>query len=225
MELDDFKAAWTAHGALLERSVAIHERMLREVMLGKVRVRLVPYAAWRALEVGLGVAVLVAVVSVLAAHLGEPRYVVVAGGLAAFVVAITALSAQVLVHSLQLDYGGPVTAIQRALERVRRAEYRATKWALLGGIAAWLPAGLVLFEALTGVDALARVDLAWLVANLGFGVVVLALGQALSQRYVERTDLSPRARRVVDALSGRALRAATRHLAELARFERDDRPS
>ncbi len=61
----------------------------------------------------------------------------------------------------------------------------------------------------------------WLGANLAFGILVLALGQALSRRYVERADLSPPARRVVDAVSGRALRLAAGHLAELASFERD----
>lgn len=69
---------------------------------------------------------------------------------------------------------------------------------------------------------LGRVDLAWLVANLGFGLGVLVAGRALSRRYVERPDLAPWARRLVDAGSGRGLRVAARHLAELARFERDE---
>jgi hypothetical protein len=39
-------------------------------------------------------------------------------------------------------------------------------------------------------------------------------------RPVERPDLGPRARRVVDALSGRSLRAVASHLAEIERFQR-----
>jgi len=221
MELDDLKAAWTAHGAMLERGVAINERLLREVMLRKVRARLTPYVVWRALEVALGAVVLFAVMSVIAAHGGEPRYLVVGGPLAVFVGAATATSAYLLVHAVQLDYGGPVTGLQRAVAQLRAAEYRALKWALLGGVVFWLPAALVLFEALTGVDALARADLAWLVANLAFGVLVLAVGQAMSRKFVERADLSPWTRRVVDAVSGRALRLATGDLAELARFQRE----
>jgi hypothetical protein len=67
---------------------------------------------------------------------------------------------------------------------------------------------LILFEALTSVDALARVDPAWLIASLAFGLVCLALGQVLSRRHVERSDLGPRARRLVEALSGQGVRSA-----------------
>jgi hypothetical protein len=224
MQLDDLKQAWAAHGARLERSLAIDERLLREMLLRRVRFALAPYVLWRALEVALGAAALLAVVPVLVAHLGEPRYVVVAGTLAVFAAGMTALCVYLFVQCLQLDLGGPVTAIQRDVQRIKLAEYHAVKWALLGGVLLWLPAALVLLEALTGVAALARVDLAWLAGNLVFGLAVLALGQALSRRYVERSDLGPLARRVVDAISGRSLRAAAAHLAELASFEREAPP-
>ncbi len=227
-ELPDLKrlqAAWAAHGALLERSLAIDERLLREVLLRKVRRVLAPYVLWRVIEVALGVATLYAVLPVLGAHAAEPRYVIVAGALAVFAVAVTALTAYLLVNTLQLDFGGPVAAIQRDVERLKLLEYRAFKWALLGGVLLWLPALLVPFEALTGVDALARVPFPYLVANLFVGLAVLALGQALSNRYVERPDLQPWARRLVDGISGRSLRSAASHLAELSKFEREEPPT
>lgn len=225
MQPDQWKEAWAAHGAMLERSLAIDERLLREVLLRKVRFALAPYVLWRALEVTLGIVALFLVLPVLGAHLAEARYVVAGGALVVFALGGTVQSAYLLVNGLQLDYGGAVTAIQRDVERIRVGEYRALKWALLGGVVIWLPAALVLFEALTGFAALARIDLAWLAANLVFGLVVLALGQVLSKRYVERTDLSPAARRVVDSLSGRGLRSAADHLAELAKFEHEEPPS
>jgi len=222
MQLDDLKEAWAAHGALLERSLAIDERLLREVLLRKVHRALWPYVLGRALEVALGIATLCVVMPVLARHVAEPRYVAVGGALAVFIAGIAALSAYLLVNVLQLDYGGPVTAIQHAIERIKLVEYRATKWGVLGGVVVWLPAALVLFEAVTGVAPLAHVDLAFLAVNLVFGLVVLALGHVLSRKYVERSDLGPLARRIIDALSGRALHSATGHLAELARFEREE---
>ncbi|MEW6366826.1 MAG: hypothetical protein AB1714_19535 [Acidobacteriota bacterium] len=225
MQFDDLKEAWAAHGTMLERSVAIDQRLLREALLRKVRFALAPYVLWRALEVALGITMLVVAMSVLAAHVTEPRYAIVGGALAVLTGAITALCTYLLVNSLKLDYGAPVMEIQRELEHTRLVEYRALKWAVIGGVVAWLPAGLVLFEALTGVDALARIDLAWLIANVVFGLAFLALGHLLSRRYVERPDLGPRARRLVDALSGRALRSAAGHLAELARFEREEPPA
>lgn len=222
MQLDDWKQAWAAHGAKLERALAINEHLLRESTARKARFALAPYAFWRGVEVAVGVVSITAIARVLADHGADARYLVVAGSLAAFAVAMTALAAYLLVRVVRLDYARPVTAIQREIEHVKLVEYRAFLWAMLGGFAMWLPALLVLFEALTGVDALARVHLQWLAGNVAIGVLVLALGLAWSRRYVERPDLSPWARRVVDALSGRALRSVQRHLAELATFERGD---
>ncbi|MFN0245125.1 MAG: hypothetical protein ACKVWV_19755 [Planctomycetota bacterium] len=221
MQLDDMKEAWAAHGALLARSVAIDERLLREIMLRKVRFALAPYVVCRALEVIVGIAALIAVMSVLVAHPGEPRYLLVGGTLAVFTIGLTVLCAYLLVNVVRLDRSGPVTHILREIERIQLAEYVCFKWALLGGTVLWLPALLVPFEALTGIDALARVHLSFLALNLTFGLAVLLVGQALSKRYVERPVSSARARRLVDALSGRGLRVASEHLAELARFTRD----
>jgi hypothetical protein len=222
MQIDDLKHLWAAHGANLERSLAINERLLQETLFRKVRAALAPFIMWRALEVAIGIAMIVAVMPVLAAHVAVPRYAIVAGGLAVLTAWVTALCAYVLVQSITLDYGDPVMTLQRNVERIRLAEYRALKWAVLGGVVAWLPAALVLFEALTGIDALARVGLGWLIANLVFGLVCLALGHALSRRYVERSDLGPRAQRLLEALSGRGVRSAAEHLADLARFERKE---
>ncbi len=225
MQLDDLKEAWRAHGAALERSLAINERLLREVFLRKIHRAFWPFVLGRALEIVLALGALFVVMSVLAAHAAEPRYLVAGGALAVFAAGIAAQSAHLLVSVLQLDYAGPVTAIQRGVERIRLVEYRATKWALLGGVVVWLPAALMLFEAVTGLSPLAHVDLAFLALNLLVGLTVLVLGQVLSRRYVERSDLGPWARRLVDALSGRSLRAVAARLAELSSFEREEPPA
>ena len=222
MELDDLKQVWADHGAALERSLVINERLLRETMLRKVRFALGPWLVWRALGVMLGVAAVVLIMRLVVAHLDEPRYLVVAGVLAVYAAGLTALAAYVLVCGAKLDYDGAVTAIQRDVEHLKLVEYRATMWAVLGGVLVWLPAALVVLELVTSVDLIARVDLAWLVSNLGFGVVVIALGMAWSKRNVGRAGLGPRARRIVEAMSGRSLRIATSQLAELARFQRDE---
>ncbi len=221
-DLHEFQAAWARHGALLERSLAIDERILREMLLRKVRFALLPYVAARAVEVLIGLAVIYAVMSVVVARIVEARYLLVGGALAVFAVGITALCLYLLVSALKLDHDGPVTTIQRSVERIRLVEYLSAKWALLGGITLWLPALLVPFEAVTGIDALARVDARYLAMNLAIGLVILAAGQMLSKRFVERSDPSPLARRCFEALSPHSLRVAKSHLAELEIFERED---
>jgi hypothetical protein len=222
MEIDELKAVWAAHGAALERSLVINERLLREMMVRKARRTLAPWLVWRCVEVVLGAMAVFVAAPVLIAHIGELRYVVAAGAATAFLVGMTALAAHQLVVGLTLDDAGAVTAIRRDVERLKLAEYRALVWALLGGIVVWLPVLLVLFEAITGVDALARVDLVWLIANLVFGAGAMAAGLVWSRKNVGRGELGTRAQRIVDALSGRSLRAAISHLDELAQFRRDE---
>lgn len=215
-------AAWADYGARLDRCAAIDERLLRESTRRAVHEALGPWQRARGLELLVSLAALGVAVPVLVAHAAEGRYVVAAGGVVVFFAAAACLAVRLLVRAHRLDLAGPVTASQRAVEALRLAEFHATRWWLLGGIAVWLPTALVVFEAVTGIAALARVDLAWLLANLAFGGVVLAVGHVWSRRCVERSDLGPWARRIVDALTGRPLRAAARHLDELARFERDE---
>lgn len=222
MQLDDLKDVWAAHGAALERSLAINERLIRATLLGKLRSAFFRFQVVRSLEVALGIATIVAAMAVLTNHYTDPRYLIVAGGVVAVAGYVSVLCAYALRQTARIDYAAPVMKLQLTVERIRLAEYRALKWTLLLGIVAWLPIALILFEALTGFDALARVGLPWLVANIVFGLVCLGIGQAISRRYVERTDLNPWARGLVESLSGRAVRSATQQLAELAQFERSE---
>jgi hypothetical protein len=206
MELDDFKQAWTT----LEKSLAINERLLRETMLGKTRRALAPFVIVRALESVLGVIVTALVMRVVVAHAGDLRYMLVAGPVAVFSVAMTASAIYLLARGANVDYGGAVATLQRDIAHLAVTGFHATKWAILGGTLLWLPILLVVFEGVTGVDALARVELGYLVANLGFGVVVLVIGHALANRFQGR---------IADALAGRSLRRARQYLNDLAEFQ------
>lgn len=220
MELDEIRGVWLAHNENMERSLVISERLLRERTLDTIRFRLLHLQISRWLEVGLGVVAVVVSVIVLTNHLQEPRYWVVMAGLAIASATITGLCVFSLIQTTTIDYASPVVQLQRAIHRIRLAEYRAFKWTLLIGIVAWCPISLIIWELLTGVDALAHVGLEWLVANLFFGLVCLGVGQWLSRRYIERTDLSPWAQGLLDYLSGHACESIQRQLEELARFER-----
>jgi hypothetical protein len=124
MELDDFKSAW----ATLERSLAINERLLREVMLRKVRFWQVPFVIARALEVIVFGAMLVATLSVMSWHGLDARYLVVGGGLAVYLGGLTGMCAFQMVTMLRLDYGAPITALQRDTERIKLSEVWAFGW-------------------------------------------------------------------------------------------------
>ena len=209
MQLDEMKQVWVAHGAMLEQSVVINENLLREVLLRRVQTACTFFQVWQILEVMIGVATITASIAVLAEHVTDPRYVILAGGLALHVAGVTGLCTNALVQSIGIDYAAPVTMLLRNGEHIRLAEYRAFKWTLLIGSLAWLSVVLILFEALTGFDALARIRLSWLGANVMFGVLCIGFGHALSRRYLERAELSPWARSLLESVSGLAVQTAS----------------
>lgn len=222
MELDDLRNVWLTLDNKLERSLAINERLLRERTFDRMRFRLIPTQISRLLEAGLGIVAVAVSIAVLTNHLQEPRYWIVMLSLAISAATVTSLIVFSLVQTMTINFASPVVQLQRSLHRIRLAEYRAFKWTLLTGIVAWCPVSLVLWELLTGVDALARVDSKWLAVNMLFGLVCLGVGQWLSLRYVECSDLSPRMQGLLDSLSGNAGKSLQRQLDSLTHFEQQD---
>ncbi|MFO1077061.1 MAG: hypothetical protein U1E73_04965 [Planctomycetota bacterium] len=209
MELDDLKDAWTRHGEHVARGDAEGPRRRR------ARLRLVPGLFVRGVEVAAGTALALAVGALLVRHLGELRYLVAGGAVFAWCAWATAASARLGIAGLRVDFAAPIADVQRALAAAQLAEARAVVLAVAGGVLAWLPALLLLFEAVTGVPALGRVDPAYLIANLAVGALVLAAGHRFARRCLD-ADLRPWARALVDALSGAGIRRARAELAELA---------
>lgn len=217
-ELDELKAAWAGHSAALQRSLVIDERLLQDLFVRKARAAMLPHIAWRVIELICGVAFVLATAPVVFAHAADLRYLVLGGTTVALAVAMTAWTAMLVVRGARLDADAPVANLQQEILRLQSAEYRVFTWALLGGVAAWLPALLLVLEAATGVEAIARVDGPWLVANWALGLVALGLGRVWSRRYVERADRSPWAGRLIESLSGRGLQRAGARLRELETF-------
>jgi len=224
MQLDDLQSTWTAHSDRLDKILNINERLLRDVAMRQVRWSLTPYLLWRGIELVLGVVVIALTITVLLSHLSEVRYLTVAGSVLAFAAFMAARTISLVTRAMRLDHSAEVAAMQRAIESLKLIEFRVFKWALLGGIVLWLPTALLLFEALLGVNALARVDLAWLVSNVVFGLLLFAIGQFLAKKHVERADLKPAMRRLVDHVSGRQLTTISRHIEELAEFSSKQAP-
>ena len=220
MQDDELQELWNRMDAKLDRCLHLNEERLRAEVLGRARGSLFRHRAFRFAELAIGVLLLVLLGQFLSARVAEPRWLLAGGVLHVFVAGIVGFGLYQLVLLSKLDHGAPVTTLQRALERIAIVEYRAFKWAFLGGVLLWVLVPLVLCEGLFEIDLIGELSSAWLGANLGLGIALAWLGQAWSRRYVEAPDASPRWRRFAEHLSGRSLIEARAHLNELAEFER-----
>jgi len=203
MELDDFKAKWMETDA-----IRINTRAARAIVRAEDSLR----RHWRQLTLELIVdgLLLLVIGSFTADHFREPRFFVPGLMLHVAVILLSIPLLRQLVFLRGVDYAEPVVAIQRQVERLRIEQIRATKWTLIAAPLLWVPLLIVAMKGLLGLDAWALLDTRWLVANVAFGIAFLAGMLWASRRFEGRW---------MDALAGRSLETATRHLEEVARFE------
>lgn len=218
MNLDDLQSVWARHDARLAASLRVDQRVLRALLVDSSRRALCPSTAMRLVEAGLGLgAAACAIVALGAAD--DVRTMALAPLVIVYLVGVVVSALAFVTLGAGLDHGQPVAELQRRVERMRLVEYAGLQWALLGGIALWLPLPLVVLEGVTGAPLLARIDGPWLALNLLFGAVVAAGARIAARRHLERADPRPFARRLREGLAGTGVRQAAAHLAELREFE------
>jgi hypothetical protein len=215
MNLDDLKTTWNAEtrDALRINTRAAPALLHSEGALQRHRRSVV-------IELILNAVVLLALGSFLAEHVREPRFFFPGLVLHLSAIALTGAAVRQLVHLHGIEYGGPVTAIQKQLAQLRIEWIVTTKWTLIAAPLLWVPLLVVGVKALLGLDAWALFDTAWIVSNVVFGVVVLLAMLWIAHRYGERMHRSPLMKRWMDALAGRSLQAATRFIDDVAEFEK-----
>lgn len=220
--MDDLRTLWATHAEHLEKRLRLDQRALRTTIVDKTETAMSRYAAFAWIQLAVAGLLAIANGAFLAGHSGDLRYLLSAIAVQLYLILHigSAIHRLVLVHGI--DWAAPVTSVQRAIERVKIAEVHGFKWALLLGVLLWVQMLGVLVKGVLGVDVYAHVSGAWVVANTVFGLAVVLAGQMLARRFVERPGIGPRARRVIDNLSGYRLRRATRFLDDLAAFERDE---
>lgn len=221
MDLDDLKAAWQR----LDRRLARHEAIvldgLRHRRLDGVRASLRPLRWGQALQIPLGIAVIVLSIASWRSRWDMVNVRIAAMVMHAYGIALVVAGARSLALLERLDYGAPVVEIQRRLAELQR-------WYALSGLVhglawwlLWVPA-LMMLGGAAGRDILARGP--WVVGGYAAACVV---GLAVSLWLVRRAERSNRpAVRAWAKLtaSGRSLYRAEAALAEIRRFEADVSP-
>ena len=211
-DLDELKALWAAHDRKLEASLRLNRRLLEETRLARARSALAGLRRLVGLELASNAIALIALVgfaTVSAARFALPALALAAGALALVIGDVRQLTAA------RIDPGAPIALAQRRLAELRRLRARCVRWTLVGAPLAWPPLAIVALKACFDVDAWVTPGLAWLAANLAFGVAVLAIAWWLSIRYRGRGS------RLADILSGRRIADALRALDEITELEHE----
>lgn len=221
MEPTDLRTLWMERNRDVDLALARTEPMLRDLAARRARSALRPALPVRAAEFGLALAAAAAIAPVAFAHRDEARYALAALPTLLWLLGFAWFALQQLLAGVRLDASAPVATLQQALLALRRTEFAALRWAVLGGVFAWLPLTALLVEASTGGALLARLPTAWLWANLALGAGVWLASPFLGRRLERAAEAGGAARRLADALTSRGVRRAEEQLRELAQFAHD----
>jgi hypothetical protein len=221
MELEDLKKQWDGLDAKLDGALRLNRRFLEERALERADKAMARHVWALAAEVALGVVAVLLTGSFVAEHVREARFLLPGAVLHVFVIAQIGMLVRQIVETRRIDYAEPLVEIQRRIGTLRVSAIRRTAWTFILAPLVWTPLCIVALRGFLGVDAYAAFGTQYIVANLALGVAVVAAGMVASRLYADRFSASPFGRRLMGALAGTSLAAATAHLEALSRFEHE----
>ena len=219
MELDDLKQTWQRMEHELKKQRRISSELLVERLSSRVEASLRPLFNWQILQIVVGIGL-----AGLGAQFWIPRMdhtlLLVAGIIVhAYGVALIINGIRVLLRIREIDYGAPVTTLQKRIARLERS-YVLSGWILgLPWWLLWIPLALVSMT-LAGVDISRVSPESWLPANIVFGVIGMLL-TVVGFHWARRSSRPGLRARVERMASGASIDKAKRLLADVERFERE----
>ncbi len=222
MELDELKNLWANQDRKLDQVIRLNAEFLRDSRTRKAGSSLKWAFRGILFEQLASIPAIVLLGIFLSNHSSEPRYLVPAIVLDVFAVLSVVSCGYQLGTLHDIDFGQPVVAIQKKLERVRVLRLATTKWALLLGPVLWVPLTIVALKGVLGVDGYALFPGGWLAVNLMAGAAISAALYGLSRRFAQRMERSPLVRRLMDDIAGRSLGRAVAFLGGISSFEREE---
>ena len=218
LELDEMKQLWSEQDGKLDANLRLTRLLLRTTCANRARSSLhrltvglcLQAAAWLLIAVFLG--------SFIYGHFTMPRAAIPAVALDLYVIGTVVAMLRLIVGIAQIDYGQPITTIQRQLTKLRMLRVRITIAAVLAGTLAWAAVPFLLVG-ISGVKEINASVHSWLWGNVVFGILMIVLALWLSRKFGNRMEKHPFIHRLMNAISGRSLNQAEEFLAQLSEFE------
>jgi hypothetical protein len=223
VEMDDLRKTWAEYDRKLDTNIRLSRQLLAAANLNRARSALQRLAVFLAMESVVQLAVVVALGNFIYEHIAMVRFALPAAALDVFAIAILAAMIRQIAGALQIDYGKPITAIQKQLENLRLLRIRYIQGIFLVATLAWTPLLIVTLKGFWGLDAYRLFGAAYLAANLLVGLAIIPLAIWLSKKFGDRMGRSPMIQRLMKDLAGYNLNAATGFLATLSEFEDEKR--
>lgn len=219
MELDDFKTAWQVLDRRLELQNALQMDECRERKLGRVRSRLRPLFWGQAIQLLIGVVVVLVSGSFWFDHRRTPHLLAAGLIVHAYGIATIISSGRTLGLIAAIDYALPVLAIQQQLALLRQWYIRCGLGLGLSWWLLWMPLMMMLFMGAFGADLFANApSVIWVGSAIGAAGLLITW---LFYRWAHQPGRSRLAGFIADSSAGRSIVRAQAVVDEVARFVRE----
>jgi bacteriorhodopsin len=234
MDLDDLKTRLAEQDAKLDQAIRLNTTAVRELQLSKTKSSLRWLVRGVVFELVMAIVATVWLGDFIFGHLREARFLLPAVLVDLCAIAYLGACIRQLALAAGVNYSNPVVTVQKELGKLRILRIRTTQWTMMLSFVLWFPVVVVLLEGFLGVDLwriLGAVGerngsfLAWVVANVLFGLAVALVLLWVSNRYADRMDRSPAIQRLLDDFAGRSLTKALTSLDAVVRFETEPQGS
>ncbi len=219
MDLDELKEKWINYDRKLDESLRLNRRLLQAMKLPRAKSALQRLAMGLSLESVLWLVGIVALGQFIYRNITMMRFALPAVFLDLYAIANFALLIAQIASALQIDYEKPIAVIQKQIEALRVLRIRYIQGSVVGGFIVWVPFVIVVLKMFLGIDAYRIFGTAWLLANVLFGLVPIALAFWLSKKLSRTIGRYPRAQKFMNDLAGYNIKAARRTIAAVSEFE------
>ena len=219
MELDELKTAWHQMEQELQKQRRITAALLAERTGSLVESSLKPLFRWQVVQIVFGVLFIGYGSRFWVEHRADT--LLLASGLIvhAYGIALIANAAWVITRIKTIDYGAPVTELQKRVAKLEQS-YVVSGWILgLPWWLLWMPVAIVLLT-MIGIDITAVPHQGWLKINL----VVCIVGMALTLAWYFRAKHSKKPgvrERLERSERGESIERARQAIADIERFENE----
>jgi len=219
--LQELKEKWEKHDRMLDTSIRLNRRLLCATNLNRTRSSLERLCIGLALEALVQLGGIVAIGSFEYSHRADPKYLLPAVALHLFGIVTLIALIRPIALALQVDYSGPIAAIQKRIADLRIMRIRYIQGTLLTAMLVWTPLLIVVWKGIFGRDAYRDFGTAYLAANLLVGLLAIPAALWLTKQFSNRFGRYQVVHRLMRDIAGYNLRAATDSLASLSEFENE----
>jgi len=226
MQLEELNQQWKQLDMKLDRSIALNNELLRQVVLQPARRRIHRLAFWPALDVAFCLGLLALGFLFLNGHAYDWKLIAPTAVVMLCALALLINSMFQLQRIAQLDWSGPVVDIQTELQQLHVMKVQQFKWIILLSPLVWICSFMIGLHWVFGWLTVDRVKVLdelhpWVVANYVFGILFVPLGYLLARTLADRFKTRSWWQTLLKGISGNSLQSARHDLQHWERLRQE----